>query len=131
MFDIIMNGSLSIGTDIVEVRRIDNAIRRFGESFINRIFGEEEISYCLRSSRPAIGFSARFAAKEAYSKALGTGIGNIISWKDIIVSKRPSGEPYIVLSKNASHQMSIRGFHDIKLSISHTKTLAHAVVVLM
>lgn len=131
MFDIIMNGLLSIGTDIVEVQRIDNAIRRFGESFINRIFGEEEISYCLRSSRSSIGFAARFAAKEAYSKALGTGIGNIISWKDIIVSKRSSGEPYIVLSKNASHQMSIRGFQDIKLSISHTKTLAHAVVVLM
>lgn len=131
MFDFIMNGKLSIGTDIVEVQRIDSAIRRFGEVFIKRIFCEEEISYCSKSSRSSIGFAARFAAKEAYAKALGTGIGRVISWKDIVVANQPSGAPYIILSKNALEQMDMRGFNEVKLSMSHTKTLAHAVVVLM
>ncbi|MDR2778879.1 MAG: holo-ACP synthase [Puniceicoccales bacterium] len=123
--------SILLGTDIVEIDRIDRLIQRYGDVFLSKIFNDIEISYCQHTPKPANGFAARFATKEAFSKALGTGIGKNIGWKDISVGKKFSGEPYIILSEKGKNRVKILGFSDIKVSISHTKTLAQAVVILI
>jgi holo-[acyl-carrier protein] synthase len=116
---------------MVEIGRIAKLIGRFGNAFLLKVFGGDEISHCLGTRNPAGGFAARFATKEAFSKALGTGIGKSVGWKDISVGKKASGEPYVILSKKAASAMRDLGFSEAKISLSHTKTLAHAVVVLM
>ncbi|MDR2777096.1 MAG: holo-ACP synthase [Puniceicoccales bacterium] len=122
---------LSLGTDIVETNRIVRLIERFGESFLRKIFNGDEIAYCLGTSNPASGFAARFATKEAFSKALGTGIGKSVGWKDVSVGKKASGEPYVILSGKAVSSAQSLGFSEAKISLSHTKTLAQAIVVLI
>jgi holo-[acyl-carrier protein] synthase len=124
-------GGVSVGTDIVEVARVSKLVARFGDSFLWKIFTDEEIAYCSKLANSAIGFSARFAAKEAFSKALGAGIGGKIGWKDVAVRKKSSGEPLLLLSGKAEAIVKELGFSLAKISISHTKTLAHSVVVLI
>ena len=72
-----------IGIDVIEVERIEEAMREFGDRFLDRIFTAEERDYCLNQKRPAIHFAARWAAKEAVSKAFGTGIGELLAWQDM------------------------------------------------
>ncbi|MDR1433052.1 MAG: holo-ACP synthase [Puniceicoccales bacterium] len=122
---------ISIGTDIVETERIAAMIKKFGDAFLSKIFTGDEIAYCKRTANPPMGFAARFAAKEAFAKALGTGIGKNLCWKDVAIGKKSSGEPYLVLSKSVEAAMGNFGFSEAKVSISHTKTLAQAVVVLI
>jgi holo-[acyl-carrier protein] synthase len=124
-------GDISLGTDVVETERIGRLMRRFGDIFLRRIFGADEISYCMRMANPAVGFAARFAAKEAFAKAVGTGIGRHVGWLDVSVGKRDSGEPFLLLSKRAEEELKARGYSLAKVSIAHTKTLAQAVVVLI
>ncbi|MDR1890572.1 MAG: holo-ACP synthase [Puniceicoccales bacterium] len=123
--------NISLGTDIVDVERIDRLIQKYGDIFLSRIFDAIEITYCQQTAKPANSFAARFAAKEAFAKALGTGIGKNIGWKDISVGKKSSGEPYIILSENGKDKIKNLGFSAMKVSISHTKTLAQAVVILI
>src|SRR5437016_13685299 len=88
---------LGIGTDIIEVERIQASFERFGERFLKRILHPGEIAYCLSHKIPAPFLAARFAPKEAISKAFGTGIGAQLSWHDMEVARRESGQPYVIL----------------------------------
>ncbi|MDR1401749.1 MAG: holo-ACP synthase [Puniceicoccales bacterium] len=125
------NEKIALGTDIVDTERISAAFKKFGKVFLGKIFTGDEIAYCMQSTNPANGLAARFAAKEAFSKALGTGFGKNLCWKDVSVGKKTSGEPHIVLSERGKILMKNLGFSQIKISIAHTKTLAHAVVLLI
>ena len=116
--------------DIVEVGRIEASLKRFGDRFTARVLLEEEARYCASHTRPAAFVAARFAAKEAVSKAFGTGIGAELGWHDIEVCRRPSGQPYIVLHGKANALLAARGAGQIHLSLTHTEGHAAAVAVL-
>ena len=88
---------LGTGIDIIEVARIAASFEKFGDRFVNRILLPEEIAYCLSHRRPAPFLAARFAAKEAISKAFGTGIGAHLGWQDMEIRRKESGEPFVVL----------------------------------
>jgi holo-[acyl-carrier protein] synthase len=121
---------LGIGIDIIEVDRIQSSYERFGERFVNRILLPSEISYCLSHKSPAPFLAARFAAKEAVSKAFGTGIGAQLGWQDIEICKRESGEPYVVLHGGGMELMKQRGAQRVLVSLSHTQAHATAVAIL-
>src|SRR5881392_2019867 len=88
---------LGIGIDIIEVERIQSSFEKFGERFLKRILHPNEIAYCLSHKSPAPFLAVRFAAKEAISKAFGTGIGAQLGWHDMEVGRRDSGEPFVIL----------------------------------
>ncbi len=121
---------LGTGIDIVETARVQNSIDKFGQRFLNRCFWQEEIAYCNGMKFPALHFAARFAAKEAISKAFGTGIGHHLGWKDMEIRKRDSGEPYAVLHGKGADLANARGITSIYVSLSHCKdyAAAHAVI---
>lgn len=121
---------LGVGIDIIEVGRIASSYERFGERFLKRILKPEEIKYCLSNKNPAPFLAARFAAKEAVSKAFGTGIGSKISWQDIEIKKEVSGKPYIVLHENGLKLMKEMGAKKMHISISHTENYAVAMAIL-
>lgn len=122
-----------LGIDVAEVDRIRSSIDQFGESFLNRVFTAQEQEYCeLRKKDKALNYAARFAAKEAVSKAFGTGIGKSIGWCEIEVQKKESGEPTIHLSGKALELANELGVAEVKISLTHTKhyAAANAVVLL-
>jgi holo-[acyl-carrier protein] synthase len=121
---------LGIGTDIIEVARIQASHEKFGERFLNRILHPNEITYCLSHKSPAPFLAARFAAKEAISKAFGTGIGAQLSWQDMEVGRRDSGEPFVILHGNGEKLLRERGARIVLISLSHTQQHATAVAVL-
>ena len=121
---------LGIGVDIVENARIQHSLDRFGERFLHRVFTEGEIEYCQSMKFPARHLAARFAAKEAVSKAFGTGIGKAMGWKDIDVQKKPSGEPFVVLGGSARNLSENRGVASVWISLSHTEHYAAATIVI-
>ena len=88
---------LGNGIDIIEVARIASSFEKFGEKFVNRILLPDEIVYCLSHRNPAPFLAVRFAAKEAISKAFGTGIGAALGWQDMEIRREESGKPYVVL----------------------------------
>ena len=118
------------GVDMVEIDRIRHSLENGEEAFKRRVFTEKEIEYCeSRKSAKYQSYAARFAAKEAVSKAFGTGIGKYISWKDIEVLNDENGKPYIVLSDNARKLFhSINGL-DMSISLSHCKNYAIAFAI--
>jgi len=119
-----------IGIDIIEVARIQASYERFGERFLNRILHPAEIAYCLSHKAPAPFLAARFAAKEAISKAFGTGIGAQLSWHDMEVKRRDSGEPFVILHGAGEELLRKRGARAVRISLSHTQTYAAAVALL-
>ncbi len=121
---------LGIGIDMVETERVERSLERFGEKFVQRLFTEGEVAYCQSMKFPARHFAARFAAKEALSKAFGTGIGKAMGWRDIDVRKKESGEPFVVLSGGAESLAHKRGVHAVLISLSHTQGHAVAVIAL-
>jgi holo-[acyl-carrier protein] synthase len=121
---------LGTGIDIIEVERIDASYKKFGDRFLNRILHPDEIQYCLSHKNPAPFLAARFAAKEAISKAFGTGIGAELSWHDIEVRRRESGEPYVVLHDKGASLLQQRGARIVHLSLSHTANHATAMAIL-
>ncbi len=121
---------LGTGIDIIEVERIRGSHQRFGERFISRILRPAEIEYCLRHRDPAPFLAARFAAKEAVSKAFGTGIGAQLGWQDIEVGRRESGQPFVMLHDSGARLLAELGGTVVHLSLSHTQTYAAAVAVL-
>ena len=121
---------LGIGIDIIEVARIQASHERFGDRFLNRILHAGEIAYCLSHKLPAPFLAARFAAKEAISKAFGTGIGAQLSWHDMEVARRDSGEPYVILHGRGQALLQQRGGRIVLLSLSHTQQHATAVALL-
>ncbi|HVM62439.1 MAG TPA: holo-ACP synthase [Verrucomicrobiae bacterium] len=126
------SGSVILGTgvDIVETSRLRDSLDKFGERFLNRCFWPEEIAYCNGMKFPALHFAARFAAKEAISKAFGTGIGRHLGWKDMEIRKRESGEPYAVLHGKGAELAAVRGVTTIFVSLSHCKEYAAAQAVI-
>src|SRR5882757_4387072 len=100
---------IGTGVDLVECARIQRSIDRFGERFLHRVFTQGEIEYSQSMKFPARHLAARFAAKEAVSKAFGTGIGKAMGWKDIDVRRKPSGEPFVVLEGGAKKLADERG----------------------
>lgn len=117
---------LRVGTDLIEIVRIEDAVRRWGERFLERIFTSAERSvYGERIS----SLAARFAAKEAASKALGTGLMTEIPWTDIEVLSGPSGEPGLYLHGRARELAERLGLNEWALSLSHSGVHALAVVI--
>lgn len=121
---------LGVGVDLVECARIEHSLERFGERFLHRIFTEGEIAYAQSMKFPARHLAARFAAKEALSKAFGTGIGKAMGWKDIDVHRKASGEPFVVLEGGAKQLASDRGVAKVWITLSHTDHHAMAMIVL-
>lgn len=121
---------LGMGMDLVEVARIEESFDRFGERFLERILRPGEIAYCLSMARPGPHLAARFAAKEAVSKAFGTGIGTKLGWHDIEICRRESGEPHVVLHDAGDSLLRERGGRVVHLSLTHTATVAAAVAIL-
>ena len=121
---------LGIGVDLVECARIQHSVDRFGDRFLHRVFTDGEIEYSMSMKFPARHLAARFAAKEAVSKAFGTGIGKAMGWRNIDVQKRPSGEPFLVFSGPAQELAVERGVTSALITLSHTEHHAMASVVL-
>src|ERR1700739_4144917 len=121
---------LGTGIDIIEVARIAASHDKFGERFVNRILLPAEIAYCLAHRRPAPFLAVRFAAKEAISKAFGTGIGAQLGWQDMEVGRRESGEPFVILHRSGQTLLASRNARAILISLSHTQNYAAAVAVL-
>ena len=120
---------LGLGTDLIETTRLQASIDRFGDRFLERIFSPGEIAYCKRKKNAAESFAARFAAKEAGAKALGTGISRGVTWKDFEVKRETSGRPSLHLSGRAAELAVAIGVKRIQLSLTHSRDLAMAVVV--
>ncbi|MGI9102724.1 MAG: holo-[acyl-carrier-protein] synthase [Terriglobales bacterium] len=118
------------GIDIAEVPRIAAAIERFGERFLRRIYTEAEIRYCDSKANRAERYAARFAAKEAALKAIGTGWKRGVAWTDVEVGREPGGRPTIVFSGKAAEFAAKLGVRRAALSLSHTKDSAVASVIL-
>jgi len=121
---------LGVGVDIIETERIERSLERFGERFLHRVFTDGEIAYCQSMKYPARHFAARFAAKEAVSKAFGTGIGKAMGWRNIDIRKKKSGEPFLVFSGPAQELATQRGVTSALVTLSHTEYHAMACVVL-
>ena len=122
-----------IGTDIVNIKRMESSLKRHGINFKNRVFSKNEILYCEKKKNPSAFYAKRFAAKEALSKALGTGIRKGINFKNIEISNNKNGKPYIVLKGNADAflKKSIRKKkYNIFLSLSDDKPWAQATVII-
>ena len=115
-----------IGIDVVEVERIEAAIAHLGDAFIDRLFTAREREYCGKQKRPALHYAARFAAKEAVSKALGTGIGGQAGWLDMEVERAESGAPKMVFTGRAADFLAAEGIVEVQVSLSHAKEYAAA-----
>lgn len=121
---------LGTGVDLAEVPRIRAAIERYGERFIQRIYTPLEIAYVQRKANRFERYAARFAAKEAGMKAIGTGWKRGVLWRDFEVSNLPSGQPTLRLHGVAAEVARKLGVQRIALSITHTAELAMAHVIL-
>ena len=121
-----------VGTviDIVEVPRIGQSIERFGERFLNRIFTAAEIRYCESKANRVDRFAARFGAKEAGMKAIGTGMRGGVRWQDFEVGREPGGRPTMMFHGKAAQVAQGLGAKRAHLSVSHTQEHAIAYVIL-
>ena len=120
-----------IGTDIVNIIRMNNSLKRRGSSFKKKVFSKNEIAYCENKKNPSAFYAKRFAAKEAFSKALGTGIRKDINLKDIVVSNDNFGKPSILLNQKIDKFLKKRiksNKYKIFLSLSDDKPWAQATV---
>ena len=119
---------LGTGIDIIEIDRIAQSIDRFGRRFLDRIFTPGEIAYCSRKKNSAESYAARFAAKEAGAKALGTGIQHGVTWKELEVRREPGRRPTLHFSGRAGQLAERMGVRHIALSLTHSTTVAMAAV---
>ena len=118
------------GIDLVEIGRIQHSMDRYGSRFLDRVYTAAEQAYCLRKRKAAESFAARFAAKEAGAKALGTGISFGVNWLEIEVVRAPGGRPTLRFHGRAAQIAAAIGVARSALSITHTANLAMASVVL-
>ena len=117
-----------IGIDVIQNERIRESVQRFGDRFLNRIYTEGEIGYCKKCANPEIHYAARFAAKEAAFKALGTGWAAGVTWKDIEVERLASGKPELHLSGEALAKATEMGAKRYYVSLTHDQLVSCAVV---
>lgn len=118
------------GIDLVEVERIAQSIERYGQHFLERVFTAEEIAYCRKKRNSAESFAARFAAKEAGAKALGTGIQRGVAWREIEVRRAPGQRPTLHFRGRALQIAEELGVGRVSLSLTHSGALAMASVQL-
>jgi holo-[acyl-carrier protein] synthase len=121
---------IGVGTDLMEISRIAQSIDRYGDRFLERVFTAREIEYCRRKKNSAESFAARFAAKEAAAKALGTGISRGVGWLELEVGREPGGRPTMELTGRAAVQARELGVTRVSLSLTHSRDVALAVVVM-
>jgi holo-[acyl-carrier protein] synthase len=122
---------LGTGTDLTEISRIEETVARHGERFLQRIYTPAEVQYCQRKRHTAgESLAARFAAKEAGAKALGTGIAKGVAWHEIEVAHLPGGRPTLIFHGRAAERAAQMGVTAAHLSLSHGRDLAIAVVIL-
>jgi holo-[acyl-carrier protein] synthase len=120
---------VGIGTDLVEIPRIERSLARFGERFARRILSDSEFAEYSRNARPAAFLAKRFAAKEAFSKAMGTGLRYPVRWRHIIVGHDHLGKPVFRYSDALQPLLDAREWH-AHLSITDERSMACAFVVL-
>jgi holo-[acyl-carrier protein] synthase len=121
---------LGTGVDIIEVARIRAAMERHGDRFAQRFLLPDEWAYCRRHRDPAPFVAARFAAKEAISKAFGTGIGASLGWLDMEIRHHDSGQPHVTFHGRGAQLFATRRARAIHLSLSHTVNHAAATATL-
>ena len=119
-----------LGIDVIQNERIRESIQRFGDRFLNRIYTEGEMEYCRKCAQPEIHYAARFAAKEAAFKALGTGWAAGVRWRDVEVVRLPSGKPELHLHGEALSRATAAGASRFHVSLTHDQLVSCAVVVL-
>ena len=118
------------GIDLTEIARIQQTVERYGKRFLDRVYTAAEQAYCLRKRKAAESLAARFAAKEAGAKALGTGISRGVNWLEIEVGREPGGRPTLYFHGRAAEFAARMGVSRAALSITHTADIAAASVVL-
>lgn len=122
---------IGLGIDLVEVARIRDLLTKHGERFKERTFTTGEIAYCDSCADPAMHYAARFAAKEAAAKAIGTGLwAEGVDWKDIEITRETSGKPTLHLHGGAKLHADQQGVTNFMVSLTHTRELAQAQVIL-
>jgi holo-[acyl-carrier protein] synthase len=125
---------IGIGNDVIDIRRIEETLERFGSRFTERVFTEIEITKSDRRAARAASYAKRFAAKEACSKALGTGFRNQVFWRDMGVVNLPSGQPTMVLTNGAKAQLDrlTPAGHEVRIHLTITDDFpyAHAFVMI-
>lgn len=121
---------IGIGIDVIQNERIAHSLERFPQRFASRIFTEAESEYCRSCAHPAIHYAARFAAKEAAFKALGTGWARGVQWKDVEVVRLESGQPILHLHRGALAEATRLGATRFYVSLTHDQLVSAAVVVL-
>ncbi|ACF12725.1 holo-acyl-carrier-protein synthase [Chloroherpeton thalassium ATCC 35110] len=117
---------MQVGIDIIEISRIKRAYERYNRLFLKRILTESEIEWCLNKPRPFESVAVRFACKEAFAKAMGTGISGELSWQSIEILNDKEGKPTLFLKQPFNGLKS----EQVKLSLSHTHEYAVAVVII-
>jgi holo-[acyl-carrier protein] synthase len=122
---------IGVGMDIVETKRIAESIERFGDRFLHRVFLEGELAYSRSMKFPHLHLAARFAAKEAISKAFGTGIGHEMGWRDLEIIREPHGAPRVQLHGRAESHAKSRGVTEVHVSLSHTAEYGAASAVIV
>ena len=122
---------VGLGCDIIEVDRVQRAVERHGDRFLRRVFTAGEREYCASRSNPFPHYAARFAAKEAVSKAFSTGIGADLDWTSVEVCKGPREEPLIHLDAKGQALLARLGADRVLVSLAHTKAWAEAVALLL
>src|SRR5437870_8794604 len=118
-----------IGIDVIQNDRIRDSIQRFGDRFLKRIYTEVEMEYCNKCAQPEIHYAARFAAKEAAFKALGTGWAAGVKWRDVEVKRLPSGKPELHLHGEAFAKATAMGAKRFHVSLTHDQLVSCAIVV--
>src|SRR5437016_6754063 len=122
---------LGLGFDATDIPRVREVFERYGDRFLHRVFTDGEIAYCTRHRDPVPSLAARFAAKEAAMKALGTGHSRGVLWKDIEVARAPGGPPQLTFHRGAAARFAYLGANSSLLTITHSETLAIAQVMLL
>jgi holo-[acyl-carrier protein] synthase len=122
---------IGLGFDATDIPDVDRVFKRFGNRFLRRIFTDGEIAYCMRHRDPVPSLAARFAAKEAAMKALGTGRSRGVLWKDVEVVRGAGGPPQLRFHGGAERRAAAMGVTRSLMTITHAKTLAMAQVMLL
>ena len=122
---------VEIGTDLIEVERVQAAMERHPESFGKRVFTQAENAYCGKKKNAHVHYAGRFAAKEAVLKALGVGLRGGIHWTDVEVANDPLGKPLVTLSGKTLEIAKEKKTQQLEISITHCKGFANAVAVLV
>jgi len=119
-----------IGTDLVEVSRVEKILQKWGDKFLTKVYSQNEIDYCKKKAFPSIHFAARFAVKESFLKSLGIGLGMGVNLRDIEVVNNQQGSPVLNVHESIKARLDNLGINKIHISITHTREHAQAIVVL-